>query len=372
MRLTGRAATVPALSPRLRNRRVRRLWHRWWRPVAGALLGLAWIGLGAADARAADGPAGAATARADGPVFARVGEVSISQQAYDQAYAVAARNKFYHGKPPEQEVARLQREVGVALVNDVLLLKEARRRRLQPDQAAIAREIEGYEARYKGSPMWQANKATMLPPLQRKLEEHSVLDRLQAEVRKVPEPSERQVEAYYAKHPEKFTEPEQVRLSVIMLKVDPSSPQAKWNGALDEGAAIARRLRQGADFAALAHLHSGDSSAEKGGDMGYLHRGMLPEPAQVAIDKLAPGAVSEPVALLEGVAVFRLADRKAAKLNPLAVVRQRAADLLKRDLSEQAWTDLLARLRRETPPVVDESRFLPLGTPVANAAARGQ
>lgn len=330
----------------------------------GLLAALAGLALPGLQAGAAD-KVGAA-------VFARVGDVVIEQPAYDQAYAVAARNKFYHGKPPEQDVARLQREVGDALVNEVLLLKEARRRRLVPDQAAIAKEIDGYEARYKTSPMWLANKATLLPPLKRKLEEHSVLDQLQAAVRQVPEPSERQVEAYYEQHRDKFTEPEQVHVSVIMLKVEPSSPQAQWNGALDEGMAIARRLRAGADFAALAHLHSGDRSADKGGDMGYLHRGMLPEPAQAAVDKLAKGGVTDAVALLEGVAVFRLEDRKPARLNSLSAVRQRAADLLQRDQSEQAWSDLLSRLRRETPVRVDETRYLPLATPVANARAVGK
>jgi PPIC-type PPIASE domain len=328
-----------------------------WLPV---LLASGWLLLQAAEARAAG---------AD-EVFARVGDTVITQKDYEQAFSVASRNKFYHGKPPEGEVARLQREVGDALVTDVLLVKEAQRRRLQPDHAAIQREVDGYEARYRGSEMWEKNKHTMLPPLKKKLAEHSVLDQLKKAVRQVAEPDARQVQAYYEQHKEKFTEPEQVRLSMILLKVDPSSPQAQWNGAIGEGAAIVKRLRAGADFAQLAQLHSGDASAAKGGDMGYLHRGMLPEAAQVAVDKLQqPGSLTEPVLLLEGVAVLRLEDRKAAKLNPLSAVRQRAHDLLVRDLSDQAWATLVDRLKRETPYRIDESRFLPLAVAGAGAAA---
>ena len=305
-------------------------------------------------------------------VFARIGNTVITQQAYDQAYATAARGKFYHGKPPEQEVAKLQREVGDTLVNDELLLVEAKRRKLQPNQAEIKKQLDTYEARYSKSPMWQTNKATLLPPLKKKLEDQSVLEQLQAAARKVPEPTDRQIQAYYEQHKDKFTEPEQVKLSMILLKIDPSSPQAKWNGALEEGAAIARRLRSGADFAALAHLHSGDDSAKKGGDMGYLHRGMVPDSAQEAVDKLKPGQISDAVAMLEGVAVFRLEDRKTAKLNALKDVRQRAHDLLQRDLADQAWTSFLARLRRETAVRIDESRYLPLAAPVANAKQTGK
>jgi len=334
----------------------------WARRTLGFALVLGWLLLFANEAAAADATS----------VFARVGDAVISQKDYDDAFAVAARSKFYHGKPPEAEVAKLQREVGDSLVNDALLLREARRRKLQPDQAAVKKQIDAYEARYAKSEMWQKNKATMLLPLQKKLEHDSVLEQLNATVRKVPEPSAAQVQAYYDQHKDKFTEPEQVRVSMILLKVDPSSPQAKWNGATEEGAVIARRLRAGANFAELAKLHSGDPSAAKGGDLGYVHRGMLPDPAQAAVDKLQPGAITDVVLLLEGVAVLRLDDRKPAKLNPLSAVRQRAHDLLMRDLSDQAWSGFIARLRKETPTKVDESRYLPLAAakpPVPAAAS---
>jgi parvulin-like peptidyl-prolyl isomerase len=325
-------------------------------------LTLGWLALVVTEAQAAGKDGGDA-------VFARIGDVVITQQQYDEAYANAARSKFYHGKPPEAEVARLQREVGNELVNNVLLLAEAKKRGVKPKDAEVAKEIEKYDARYAKSPMWKSGRATMLPPMKKKLEDESVLAQLQEQVRKAPQPTDKQVEGYYEQHKDKFTEPEQVKISMILLRVDPSSPQAKWDAAMAEAADLSKRLRGGANFAALARQHSKEASAEKGGDMGYLHRGMLPEPAQVAIDKLKPGTISDPVALLEGVAVFRLDDRKSPKLNPLSAVKQRAHDLLQRDMGDEGWAALIAKLRRETPPRIDESRFLPLAAPVANAKA---
>lgn len=332
-----------------------------WRTV-GLLLAALWFALFVAEAHAA--PAG------PGPgLFAKVGDVAITQQEYEQAFAAASRGKFYHGKPPDAEVAKLQREVGQKLVDEVLLAKEARRRKLQPDGAEVQRTIDSYEQRYKGSEQWQKNRAQILPGLRQKLETESVRAQLEQAVRKVGEPTPKQLEAYYQAHKDKFTEPEQVKLSMILLKVDPSSPQAKWDGARDEGLAIIKRLRGGAEFSELARVHSGDASAEKGGDLGYVHHGMLPEPAQVAVDKLQPGQISEPVLLLEGVAVLRLDERKPARLNSLDRVRERAHDLWQRDRGDDAWKALLARLRRDTPAVVDESRFLPLPAQAAQIPA---
>jgi parvulin-like peptidyl-prolyl isomerase len=305
--------------------------------------------------------------------FAKVGESIITHQEFDIAFAQAARGKFYHGKPPENAVALLQREVAQSLVDEVLLAKEAARRNLQPDHAAIKKTLDGYEERYRTSAQWKANRERLLPGLTAKLERDSVLEQLGKQVKNVGAPTERQLEQYWEKHKDKFTPPEQVHLGMILLKVDPSSPQAQWDGARNEGAAIVTRLRAGADFKQLAQLHSGDASAEKGGDMGYVHSGMLPEPAQQAVDKLKPGEISDAVVLLEGVAVFRLEERKLGKLNPLEAVRDRASDLWIRDTGEETWAALLAQLRRETPATVDESRFLPLATAAQsseNAAPR--
>ena len=195
----------------------------------------------AADAAAAGKPAAAA--------FATVGDTVVSAADYQRALAVAMRKKYYHAKPPEGEYAKFQREVGDDVVNRVLLLAEAKRRGIQPDRAMIDATVAGYDKQYGGSANWKANRDKMLAAVVPQLESDSLLERLGKLVKAVPEPSEAVARAYYDKHKDLFVEPEQVKLSVILLKVDPSSPQAVWNGALEEARGIHRKLKAGADFA---------------------------------------------------------------------------------------------------------------------------
>lgn len=325
---------------------------------------------GANAAPAAASPAAAQQAAPSAP-FARVGDTVITHQEYDAAFAQASRGKFYHGKPPEAEIAKLQRDVGQGLVDDILLAREARRRKIQPDAAAVQKQLAAYEERYKDSAQWKANRAQVLPGLKARLERDNVMEQLGKQARTVADPTPAQLEQYYQAHKDKFTSPEQVHLQVILLKVDPSSPQSRWDAAMEEAKKITVRLKGGADFAELARLHSGDPSADKGGDMGYVHHGMLPEPAQKAVDKLKAGEyTAEPVQLLEGVAVFKLQQRKSPTLNKLDVVRERARDLYLRDKGEEAWNALLARLRKDNPVKLDESRFLPLAKAGGSAPAR--
>jgi parvulin-like peptidyl-prolyl isomerase len=295
-------------------------------------------------------------------VVASVGDASITREEFEQALDMAARRKFYHGKTPDGEMAKLQRDVAQNMVDNILLVKEAKRRGLKPDLESIKRTIGEYEARYKTSEQWQARRALLLPKLQKQLETESLLKQLDEKVRDVAPPDAAQLQAYYKANPDKFTEPEQWRVSTILLKVDPSAPRAVWDKARADAAGLVKKLRTGTDFAQQARQRSGDASAANGGDMGYLHRGMLAEPAQLAVDKLKIKEISEPVTVLQGVAIFRLDERKPAVQNPLTKVEARARELWRREQSERVWHSLLVELRKATPAVVDESRFLPVSS----------
>ena len=313
----------------------------------------------AAPAPAITTPASATVAKPS-PVFARVGDSVITQEEYSAAFNVAGRNKFYHGKPPEGDIAILQREVSDQLVARILLQREANRRGLRPDDAEIQKTLQSYEKRYAGSEQWKKNKATMLPPLVARLGQDSVLSQLEKTVRTGVKPSEKDVKAYYAAHKEQFTEPEQLRVSVILLKVDPSSPTAIWQKAETEAQAIVKRLRAGENFEALARKHSADESAQQGGDMGYLHKGMLPEGTQAVLSKMKPGETADAMRLLQGQAVFRLTGRKVAKSHDFDSVKVRAGELAQREQSDLAWKQLVTDLKAKTPVKVDQSQFLPL------------
>ena len=325
----------------------------------GALLG--------SDAFAADAkPTGNGTDGSMPPVFAKVGKTIITQREFDGEFAEASRNRFYHGKPPEAEVAALQREIGDKLINRVLLLNEARRLKLKPDSDFVNQKLEMYEQKNANNPQWQNIRDRALPVLTKRFQEESLRNKLEQRVRNVPAPNEKKLRAYYTAHLDKFTEPEQLRVSVILLKIDPSAPD--YDTARKKGEDLLKQLRAGADFAELATLYSGDAdTVEQGGDMGYLHAGMLPELAQEVVNKLKPGEISEVTGLMEGMAIFKLTARNESKLSSFETVKQRAGELYRADEGERAWKSLIAKLRKNTAIKVDESRFLPLPNTVSKS-----
>jgi parvulin-like peptidyl-prolyl isomerase len=292
-----------------------------------------------------------------------VGETIITGADYQRALGMAMRKKYYHAKPPEGEFAAFQREVGDAVVNRVLLLAEARRRGIRPDRDKVKATVAGYDSQYQGSTNWASNRDRMLAAVVPQLESDSLIERLKSLVRDVPAPSEVVARTYFDQHGELFVEPEQVKLSVILLKVDPSSTQAVWNSAMAEARALHRKLAIGADFGEMAKLHSGDRSAARGGEMDYTHRGMLPEAVHGVVDQLKPGGLSEPVQVLEGVTLIRLDGRRPAQQREFDAVKPRAAELWQRAEGDARWKKLIAELRYATPIRIDESHYAPLRAP---------
>lgn len=321
-------------------------------------------------ALAVHGAAPAAQAASTVPaVFARVGATVITRDDYDAAFRAAVRSKFYHGKPPQQDVARLQREVGERLVARVVLLAEAKRRGVAVDEAGVRASIEQYEKRYAGSEHWKTNKDKLLPPLVARLGEDSQLAALEKSVRSAAEPGEAEAHAYYLANPAQFTEPERKRVAVILLKVEPSAPTSAWIEVDAKAEELSARARAGEDFGALARAHSNDPSAERGGDMGYLHAGMLPAEVDSALSALKVGETTGSLRLLQGLGVFRLLERTEARLLGYDAVKTRALELARRQHGEQAWKDFVAQLVTAANAEVDSSGFIALEPHTSTPAA---
>ncbi len=284
-------------------------------------------------------------APADGAqVLARVGDTVITVPEYRAALHQRQRWTFYHGQPPEGERATFRRKVADELIDRVLLLQEVERREIQVQPHAVEQALKGKRA----------------SAAQRKqVEQQLRIQRLREQVEDVAPPKEADLRGYFKDHPEKFTEPERLRLSLILLGVNASAPPQAWDAARREAEQMVAELRDGASFEETARLRSADQSAAKGGDMGYVHRGMLGDPVQKIIAELEPGEVSDPAMVLEGIAVFRLDDRQSAHRMEYARVRERVKDLWRRERREKAWQGLLQDLRAKTPITINEQYLEP-------------
>ena len=181
------------------------------------------------------------------------------------------------------------------------------------------------------------------------------MKQIDAELQRVKEPTDTDIREYYDANIEKFTEPERVRLSVILLPVVAWADSATWDAAREKAAGILADIHGGQDFADAAREHSADPSAANGGDMGYLHAGVLDGELLKVVTELDAGELcAAPVTVLEGVVLVRVEDRRVPQLHTLDEVRDRAAGLWRRDARQSEYEAAIARLRDASEITMDE------------------
>jgi len=274
---------------------------------------------------------------------------------YVSALRRGARERFYHGRVEENEAQKFRKEVADELIERALLVQEARRRKLKPDADEVEAGVSSFDAKFQNDPEWAKARDKVLSELREKLNDDSLTKVIKHSVMSVKAPTESELRKYYEEHKELFTTPVRNRVSVILLRVDPSSSSEVWKQASDEAASIVERVNAGTPFAELARIHSSDKSAENGGDMGFVHLGMLGENAEKVLAIMEPGEVSAPVVLLEGVSIFKLEERISPILNAFESVEERAQKLYQRAKGEEAWETLLTRLHANAEITVNDA-----------------
>ncbi|MDH3389334.1 MAG: peptidylprolyl isomerase [Gammaproteobacteria bacterium] len=294
----------------------------------------------------------------DSDIAIRVDDLTIDANEFEAIFRSAVRQKYYHGRVPEAELRQFKQQVALDIVTQVLVHREARRQGLQPDRETIASEVEAYDAKYSNSPEWQAQREKIMPQLALRMERQDLLEQMEAQIRQLPEPTGEQVIAFYDSNPDKFTEPRRSWGSVILLPVPPSAGEAAWFETETRARQLKFRIENGEDFATLAQQHSGHPSAVDGGDLGFLHQGVLEQSVQQRVDALEIDEISDPIRVLEGILLFRLNGVQPPQLKPFADVQQRAAGLLYRDMQDQAWENYLRELKASADIYVNENLYV--------------
>jgi peptidyl-prolyl cis-trans isomerase D len=136
--------------------------------------------------------------------------------------------------------------------------------------------------------------------------------------------SEAEIRAWYETHRDQFVvKPEARRLRHILLMTKPGEETAKVRAEAE--ALLAEIKKDPSRFAELAKTRSQDpGSAQQGGDLGSMTRGMLVKPFADAAFSLPVGEISSLVQSEFGFHIIRVDDIEAAETRPFADVRAEA------------------------------------------------
>jgi peptidyl-prolyl cis-trans isomerase D len=182
--------------------------------------------------------------------------------------------------------------------------------------------------------------------------------------------SEKEIEDYYnANREAKFRKPKEVKLRYILVRIPPGADAKQKSDAQTRAKRILTEARAGRDFAELAKRESEDSSAAKGGDIGWLTQEQLPSPLSKPVFSLAKGEISDPIETPMGFQIVKVEDIREEKAPSLReataeITRTLKTDKAKREAAKAADRDRekalagndFARLAQESGATVHVTR----------------
>lgn len=149
---------------------------------------------------------------------------------------------------------------------------------------------------------------------------------------------------------------EEVNISEILLPVDSPKEDKKIK---DIATKLAGQLKQEGDFSKIAKQFSKASTAENGGEVGWVRLGQLDGSTISAIKNMRAGEISSPIRLPEGYSIIRLNDRRAL----LTVPQEDASIGIK-----QAFVGVASGTTAETRKAIEDN-IIKMGTSVKSCEA---
>ena len=256
------------------------------------------------------------------------GNIKSAVEAASGNSCCCDRDEEFRGYARENIVAR------------VLLTQESRHAVAELSAAAVDAELERIKAEHGGAEQFYA--AVGATPEQDDLIRRDVEANLRVEMllervcADEAETSDESLRQHYETHIDKFTTPEKVRASHILIYPPRAEDREE---RYKELRALRIQACDGADFAALAREHSDkareareaaatgeDTKGDDGIDLGWFQRGEIMDEFEIVAFSLRVGEVSPVFTTPYGMHIIKLTDREPATPKPFDEVRDAVSE----------------------------------------------
>ena len=266
-------------------------------------------------------PPAVAGEKVDGVAAVVDNEVVLQSEVDEQLYMFLQQQQ---GRPDSAQVQQLRKDILDKLIDDRVIVSEAKRQNLTASDAEIEKNVSDAIADTKKR---LGSDEAFAAELRREgLSEEDLRKRYRDEVQKQllanallrkqlgkMDVTPAEAEKYFNDNKDKFPKrPSAVKVQVIQIPIEPDSLEkaAVKKRALDTLA----RIKKGEPFSRLAQTLSEDpGTAQSGGDLGWFKKGSLDSTFEVAAFKVPVGQVSGVVQTPFGYHLIKVEESDPAK-----------------------------------------------------------
>jgi len=140
-----------------------------------------------------------------------------------------------------------------------------------------------------------------------------------------------EIKRYYDLRKDTFKIPKQMRVRDILIKAGAQESPEQMETKKKKAEEILEKAKKTKDFGSLAKQYSEAENASKGGDLGWVQKGMLGEPIESILFPMKAGELSRVLAGREGFLIFKIEEVKEEKQKTIEEVRTQILETLKKE-----------------------------------------
>jgi peptidyl-prolyl cis-trans isomerase C len=235
------------------------------------------------------------------------------------------------------------------LINSKLLCQKAAISGIKVTHAEVKSELQEFAKTFK-------SEAEMNEALARENKDRASLEKILYQnlmmskyvkemVNKKVVVTREEVAEYYSIHPEERIHPDVVRISQILIQAAGNNP-AQDAEAKKRAEALIVRIQKGEDFSKLARENSMDTSASKGGDIGFASKEGLDREYSDAAFSLPLGGIRL-IRTQYGYHIIKVTDKKSEGLFTFEEIKPQLHERLKNHKHQEELNKLFNQLREK-------------------------
>jgi peptidyl-prolyl cis-trans isomerase D len=140
-----------------------------------------------------------------------------------------------------------------------------------------------------------------------------------------------EIKRYYDLRKDTFKIPKQVRVRDILIKAGPQGTPDQLEAKKKKAEEILEKAKKTKDFGSLAKQYSEAENASKGGDLGWIQKGMLGEQIESILFSMKAGELSGVLPGRDGFLIFKIEEVKEEKQKPFEEVKDQILQALKKE-----------------------------------------
>jgi len=277
------------------------------------------------------------------------GEVILMSEYEKRAQPIIEEyEKLLKGPDRDIRIKELKEKILDQMIDEKILIHEANRKKIKVNKKEIQDGIEEIKKRFTTEEEYN-QELTKQGLAEEKFKEQvkeqlMVIKLIDEEIKaKVVPPTDSEIEDFYKQHESEMVEPEQVRVRHILIKVDENTNKEE---ALKRIKEILKEAKKGkTSFAELAKKYSEDTSAPKGGDVGFFIRGQMVRKFEDAAFALNVGEISDVVETEYGYHIIQCVEKRAAEKKSLEEIRDYLRNFISQKKMEERYEKWLRTLR---------------------------